>query len=1288
MTIPSNLAGPFDVKVEDLIRITSVDAVELFRQLLVIEATRASVPITAVNVPADIYVSDGGIDAEVVAIGAAVLPAGLITEGLTYYQIKTGAFSAANSSEVRALLVQPKHKALANLTREHLQPRVRSCFEKGGTFVTVLFGTDLVGPADEHGVTQIRAAITTIDPAFANAKVRVIRANQLCAAVKLLAPGIALRLNSLGADSGSSFNDLQFLGECCGLEVDGYRQTPELDRSTVQITQMADDILGLRHIRVLGDAGAGKTHLIYRALNSSKLKGCVLYCRDAEQLYYNGPLDRLSQMSESTTIILVAEECDLAMADNLMATFKQRATKMLLITAHSAREPSNAHVDAEVIDVPRLSQPVLTEIFKSYGIPSDSADWLATLCEGSPQAAHKLGKYVQRHPEEQPSQQLSHLDAFWNRFVCSPDAVESERGQEKLVVMRTLALFRQVAWSTADGAIAQAGVLQALQKLDPNFSKLKLHGTVSNLLERRVLQGRRTLIISPKLLHVAMWKSWFNEYANAVDVIELRLGLPERMQGHFDAMLNYAQESKSASALAERLLGPGGPFAELASFASAGAANLFFAVAQANPKAALHRFARALKLETVEDRKALSREARRTAVHRLEQLAVPADTFFEAADCLLLLAEAENESWSNNATGVFISLFTLGYGVLAASELSPVQKIDYLRGLLRSDIAARRELAVRALSESLSPFLSRTSIEETIGLRRLPNRWMPATYGELFEAYGAHVALLEEASETLPHGEAERAARGILSHIRNLILIEPLAERIITFVRRVALKPGLQNECVAALVATLHYEGKALPVGVSQALLTLRTELTESSFSSKLRRHAGMKLLEDHFNDDGEYSDAAKPQLIELVSEVLQTPGLLETDLAWLVTEEAKNGYEFGQLLGQADANLKLWSRIYDSWIDAGASRSDFFIGGYLSSVHAVDVARWESLLDPIFEDPELRSILVAVVWRSGMSDSVANRLLSIVRRGELDPREFRRFVYGGVLARIPIEVVVGVLDLLLAGDDVHAADAALDILESRLRSCSSDTNLLARHLEQALNTPVLVGGSAEATAPNDMLLYRWNQAAIRLLEFDQIAATHLAARCIDHFGNAGSVTAAYFGEPLKFLEAAARARPAEVWRSISSRLSGDRNSTNSWRLLSWLRGSNSTRGTDEGGIAAFPIPMVVDWIDEDFVDRAPVIAENCPPTISQPGEVPTLARVLLEQYGASEQVRGCLHASTFTGTWWGPASEHYRQSLATLEAQLAIETDANVRLWLRERKTQLEQNIERELERERPEDE
>jgi hypothetical protein len=1282
MTLPTDTAGPFDVKTDDLIQIDPGQAVDLFRQLLVIEAGIAGIPVTGVNVPGAINVADGGIDADVSGLANVSLPAGLISEGSTCYQIKTGAFSASTPSDIRSLLVQPKFaKGDQRRTKAELQPRVLSCFEKGGTFAVVLFGLDLVGTTDNHGVAQILNFMESIDPAFAKVSVRIINANQLCSAITMLAPGIAMRLNRVQGYDNTPFHDLSFMADSCNLEIDSYFLTDDLSSAAAQITRAADNVTGFQHVRVLGDAGAGKTHLVFRALSASLFHGCVLYCRDPEQALDSGPMTALRRMAPETTIILIADECDLDTAMELTSLFKKRATKMLLVTTDNVDEPVSAHTNTLVIGMPPLEQPVIADIFQHYGIPSDTASWLATLCEGSPRAAHQLGEYIQNNPNQQSAEQLAHLDRLWDKIACSPHSIDSDQGRDRLALMRTLALFRQIAWETAEGPAVQNTVLAALKLLDENFSRLKLSSYINELRKRRVLQGPRTLLISPKLLHVAMWKSWFEHYAQLVDVYQLREGLDVRMKEHFDAMLMFVKESRAATAWADRLMGKDGMFSSLEAYKSASGASLFFAVAQAKPKAALRRFATALGRSTEEERYEFKGDARRTAVHRLEQLAIPAETFFEAAHCLLLLAETENESWSNNSTGVFVSLFGLGYGPVAASELSPIDKIDYLKKLLHSAVPLRREIAVRALVKSLDPFMSRIAIDEQIGLRRLPERWMPDTYDQLHDAYAAHLSLLIEAIEYLPAAEASEVAKGILSHVRSLILIEPVSSAVLAFLRRAATIPGLREESIETVVATLHYEGKTLPEAVKAELQAIRTELTESSFANKLLRHAGMKLIEDNFDDEGEYSDAAGPELAQLAIDVLAAPAQLAPELAWLVTDQAKNGFQFGRLLGQAD-DLHLWPAIVSAWIDAGEHRSDFFIGGYLSALHSSNPELWEQLIEELLANAEIRNSVIGLVWRSGMSDRIARALLAFAQHGDIDPKAFWVFIYGGVVNQLPLDVLDALIDLLTDNADPIGPTAAMEILESRLHGHPDQFSALSPRIERVLNSAIFVEGT-ESKHSSHTLLFRWNKMANRLLDFDPDAGVKLAARCIVNFANDNSVTAGFHPEPLKFLSMAAKTNPGVVWQAIAHKLETQQKEVGTWHLLHWLRGGFTGRNVDQAGLDCIPVMAVFNWIDADVAARAWLLAEHCPPIVTAPPEPPSFARLMLERYGTIDEVRRSLHANYSSGGWSGPASEHFGRKLAAINAHLAVETNDNVRMWLDEHRERLERSVEREVERE-----
>jgi len=93
----------FTLKNEDLERLNPKQAVDFFRELLWAEATVIGVGKNLINVPSAITVADGGVDAEVkdVQITAGQ---GIIKQGLTRYQIKTGGFSLSGDSEIKKVL--------------------------------------------------------------------------------------------------------------------------------------------------------------------------------------------------------------------------------------------------------------------------------------------------------------------------------------------------------------------------------------------------------------------------------------------------------------------------------------------------------------------------------------------------------------------------------------------------------------------------------------------------------------------------------------------------------------------------------------------------------------------------------------------------------------------------------------------------------------------------------------------------------------------------------------------------------------------------------------------------------------------------------------------------------------------------------------------------------------------------------------------------------------------------------------------------------------------------------
>ena len=134
-------------------------------------------------------------------------------------------------------------------------------------------------------------------------------------------------------------------------------------------------------------------------------------------------------------------------------------------------------------------------------------------------------------------------------------------------------------------------------------------------------------------------------------------------------------------------------------------------------------------------------------------------------------------------------------------------------------------------------------------------------------------------------------------------------------------------------------------------------------------------------------------------------------------------------------------------------------------------------------------------------------------KQGDIDPKTFRLFVYGSVVNQLPLDVLKGIVDLLMEGNDPNAPDAAMDILDSRLRSHPDEMSALSARIERVLNSAVFVVGDANKHS-NNMLLFRWNAVANRLLDFDPDAGAKLAVRCIANFASVDSATAGFVSAP------------------------------------------------------------------------------------------------------------------------------------------------------------------------------
>jgi hypothetical protein len=277
----------FTVTPEMLDRLDPRRAVETFRDLLWAQARRRHFPFTKIHISSWVEVSDGGIDASVDPDALGTEGDELLTRG-TGFQIKTGSdCSPWQPSWVHKELFGKRDKAQP---KDNLGPAVRRCLDRGDRYVLVCFGVELTEPQLHDALKHLTAAFTACG--YEQPKVEVWGQSHLVGLPSPY-PSLCLRVagrDRLGIRSHASWSQDADMHGTLHLGEDQRRFVEE-----VRECLRGDEV---RHVRVVGEAGSGKTRLVLKATEADDLAPLVVYASDGEAFRRS---DLLNAVSNRTT---------------------------------------------------------------------------------------------------------------------------------------------------------------------------------------------------------------------------------------------------------------------------------------------------------------------------------------------------------------------------------------------------------------------------------------------------------------------------------------------------------------------------------------------------------------------------------------------------------------------------------------------------------------------------------------------------------------------------------------------------------------------------------------------------------------------------------------------------------------------------------------------------------------------------------------------------------------------------------------------------------------------------
>jgi|Deesub1362A_J573_1020465.scaffolds.fasta_scaffold03337_4 hypothetical protein len=1249
----------YELNTLDLRSLGQDRAVTFFRKLLWAEASRVGIGRNLIDIPGCINVPDGGLDAIIQDAHPAVDE--VIPEGLSGFQIKS---SDLSPGECQKELHEQKDLS------KPLKPEIKRLLDNNGTYVLVLFA-DITSQKKESREKAIKEELQKMG--YANPKVRVYTINQII--------GFAERFPALVA----------WLKEypIYGLPYEIWAQNLDVSKPKFFVVdderrKIINDVRGkLRDaenstpiIRIEGLSGIGKTRLVFEALSPDDIKSKVIYFGNAE-IFKNSPLFNVLLIDENLEAIVVVDECSLKDHEYFKNYFANRGQRLTIITlSHEMSTPSSPTYYWKLS--PLLKEKIKELLSKEVqGLPPEAIDRLSVFADGYPRIAVLLAENYLADPESFSGDILTISDEnLMNRLIAGTTDIRSDYFEKKIKkTLMWISLFEKIGYK---GELKEETKWLARQI---GIDWYEFQEIVAEQRKRGIIQGEYYIYVTPFALAIYLIREWWKIYGDNLEFEKFVKSFPEKcrydMLDRLISRFPYITSIEQGKELVKKLLSKEGIFEDGSLLKTEIGGKFFLKLTEADPKSALLCLKRTIGTWDKEELLNFT-TGRRYVVWALEKIAVWRELFPDAARVLLALGETENESYANNASGVFASLFSPAPAPVAPTEASPEERFPILIEAINSDSIERKKLALKAFKTALQWGHFSRVVGEHQGSKPLPKLWRPKTYKEIFDHYRRVWLYLEQNIEQFEEEIKKEAVNILLDSARGVAGIHPsLSEMVRNTIKKLASLSWVDKEKLIEVVSSIvHYDSDKMDKSSRNEWVELKEELTGSEFSDLLKRFVGMDLLEDYFQEGDKYDTKwIESNIKKLAERVINNPDMLDPEYSWLLTNKAKRGYLFGYHLGKLDSNFLFLNKLLKKYKKVGENISVYFLGGYFKAIFERDIAFWENTLEHLSRDSFFKKFIPELTWRSGMTDKAAKRILKLAKNGDIDISSFSIFKFGGLIKSISEYIFIEWIEYLLKNENHIGGIIALNLFSFYYVHREKEKTLPKELTFNLLLHPIF-WNNPQNVLRDQMVNYYWKEVAIRLIEQFPETAELLAEQIIKYFGDDRSIAGGFYSQVYEVLEEIAKRKPSKTWEVVTKYL-GPPIDIRAFRLKEWLRGEKGLVGR-KGALELFNPEDIWKWVEEDIDNRAWYLATFVPPFLFHSEEKICLARELLVRYGDREDVRRNFSANYSTEGWTGPASKHYTNKKMELLKFKEKETNENVFKWIEEYIKILDKDIEK----------
>lgn len=1019
-----------------------------------------------------------------------------------------------------------------------------------------------------------------------------------------------------------------------------------------------------RHLHVAGNAGCGKTRLVLESFRSDQLQRQVVYYTDPADLMQDKFLHYVTTTNETRSYIIVVDDCH---SVEYRAIWNRLADVNVAIRLVTISHDDNIGATAVVYRVPQLPQSQIEEILKSYepGAEIDVSGY-AEFCRNSPRFAHLVGESLKAHPG---SVALG-PDEDWivPRVICGRTDSESAAGQQLLTVARFVALFDRFGVE-APHQTEVTEVATMIKEFHPTIGLGEVLTAIHQLRSKRILQGKRTVVMVPKALQGILWRQWWNIYGGQFRVASVeRLSGP--MRNYFLLELEGTLETVNRAEVSESLLTHDSWFYEWESYRPFWGSRLLSILADSAPVIAfqcVERFVGHPTIEKLRERIASTADNQWGVVQVVKDATMRRTTAVRAARLLRQFALAE-ASENGDATQRFCSYFTLGQGQRSPSELSPTERFVLLDEMLSSQSREERQLALKACGTALNIHMPHSGIGRLPSLGEPLQLWRAQSDAELESCFIALWDKICHFVEVVSDEDDANEATAVLGKALFALAQESAAEHCISTLKILCSERQLNVEPVVKTIVGLWRRSENISEHTRVQLKDLYDSIVASSFEARLRRYIGMSFFDDQVSVAFPVPpiDDIDAETEKLADACIENPDILVPHLDWVITS-AKRAWYFGKEVGVRDTQSIWLARITDRLRQVGSSNTAF-LGGYLHGLRQRSQPEYERFISSLSADDELKLLMPDLLFRSGgLTEKVATLISQQLDDGSMKPDALGGLFFDRNLKELPDAVFLNWMQHLVNANTANSLRLCINFLHRRLCLESPDRKSVVPvdFLMEVVSHDVFWNELLIVQSADECVDHEWNSLAELLIVQDADLAVTIAARYfsvlaqhrrLPHRASSGYVDKAIY----RILDE----RPEATWNSFFAALDDEQHEHDEG-LLYWVSGRQHSIHRDNWGLwSQMPPDRLWTWIDGDLPQRVRQVANFLPPLVTGAGVTPTTI-AFLKRYSSFHDACMILVSSVQPGIVESKFRDAYANRLAeALDAQ-ANESDPVIAIWL-----------------------